>query len=176
MSRLHWIDLRTAGRIAIMARPRAGDWLESEIAAWKNSGIDVVVSLLEREEISELALQHEAALCRARGIDFMSCPIPDRGVPESRPEILQLARSLVASVQDGRCVAIHCRAGIGRSSLMAACVLICSGVGAQDAFELIRQSRGLSVPDTDAQRDWVLEFGRSWRDEVSRSQAKPRDG
>jgi protein-tyrosine phosphatase len=176
MSRLHWIDLRAAGRIAIMARPRAGDWLESEIDAWKDLGIDAIVSLLEQEEISELALQHEAALCQAWGLGFISCPIPDRGVPESRPKILQLARSLAASVQDGCSVAIHCRAGIGRSSLMAACLMICSGVGAEDAFELIRQSRGLSVPDTDAQRDWVLEFGRFWRDEVFRSQGKPRDG
>jgi len=153
MSRLYWIDLRAAGRIAIMARPRAGDWLESEIDAWKNGGIDIVVSLLEQDEISELALQHEAALCRAQGIDFISCPIPDRGVPQSRPKILQLARPLVASVQDGRSLAIHCGAGIGRSSLMAACVLVCSGITADDAFELIRASRGLSVPDTDGQRD-----------------------
>jgi protein-tyrosine phosphatase len=159
-----------------MARPRAGEWLQSEIDAWKHLGIDVVVSLLEQEEISELALQDEAALCRAHGIDFISCPIPDRGVPESRPKILRLARSLVASVQDGRSIAIHCRAGIGRSSLMAACLMICFGIGAEDAFELIRESRGLSVPDTDAQRDWVLDFGRTWRDETLRSQAKAQDG
>ena len=176
MSRLYWINLRAPGRIAIMARPRAGDWLKSEINDWRDLGIDVVVSLLEQEEISELALQHEAALCRALGIDFISCPIPDRGVPESRPKILRLARSLVASVQDGRSIAIHCRAGIGRSSLMAACLMICSGVGAEEAFELIREARGLSVPDTDAQRDWVLDFGRSCRDEVLRSQGKPPDG
>ena len=176
MSRLYWINLRAAGRIAIMARPHAGDWLASEIDAWKHLGIDVVVSLLEQEEISELALQDEAALCRAHGIDFISCPIPDRGVPESGPKILRLARSLVASVQDGRSVAIHCRAGIGRSSLMAACLMICCGVGAEDVFELIRESRGLSVPDTDAQRDWVLDFSRSCRDEALRSQAKPQDG
>jgi protein-tyrosine phosphatase len=176
MSRLYWIDLRTAGRIAIMARPRAGDWLAPEIDVWKDLGIDVVVSLLEQEEISELALQDEAALCRAHGIDFISCPIPDRGVPESAPKILRLARSLVASVQEGRSVAIHCRAGIGRSSLMAACLMICFGVGAEDAFEQIRESRGLSVPDTDAQRDWVLEFGRTWRHEVFRSQARQQDG
>jgi protein-tyrosine phosphatase len=163
MSRLYWIDLQAAGRIAIMARPRAGGWLESEIENWKNLGIDVVVSLLKPEEVSELALQHEAALCRGCGIDFISCPIPDRSVPESRYTILQLARALAASVQDGRSVAIHCRAGIGRSSLMAACLLICSGIAAPQAFALIRDSRGLSVPDTDEQRDWVLSFDQTLR-------------
>ena len=176
MSRLHWIDVAMAGRIAIMARPRAGDWLESEIDAWKDLGIDVVVSLLEPEEISELGLQDEAALCGARRIDFISLPIPDRGLPPSEHEMLRLARSLLAAGQDGRSVAIHCRAGIGRSSLMAASVLICSGIAAEEALALIRASRGLSVPDTDAQRDWVLGFGRTCRDEVLRLQAKPQDG
>jgi protein-tyrosine phosphatase len=134
------------------------------------------VSLLEQAEISELGLQDEAALCGARGIDFISLPIPDRGLPASEREVLRLAHSLLDSVQGGRCVAIHCRAGIGRSSLMAASVLICSGMTAEDALTLIREARGLSVPDTDEQRDWVLGLGRTCRDEVLRSHAKRQDG
>ncbi len=47
MSRLHWIEIRAAERIAIMARPRADEWLEMEVNEWKKSGVDVVVSLLE---------------------------------------------------------------------------------------------------------------------------------
>ena len=176
MSRLYWIEISAAGRIAIMARPRAGDWLEAEIQAWKDLGIDVVVSLLEAEEVAELALRQQAGHCRARGIDFISFPIPDRGVPASEIGLLRLARTLLAAVQDGRSVAIHCRAGIGRSSLLAASVLICSGMPAEDALALIRNARGLSVPDTDAQRDFVLGFGRLCRDQVLRSDAKPQDG
>jgi protein-tyrosine phosphatase len=153
----------------------AGDWLWSEIDNWKNLGIDVVVSLLEPEQASELALQHEAALCRGCGIDFICCPVPDRGVPKSSHTILQPARALLACVQDGRSVAIHCRAGIGRSSLMAACLLICSGIGAEEALALIADARGLSVPDTDEQCDWVLGFGRSYPDEVLQPLAKPND-
>jgi hypothetical protein len=33
--------------LAIMARPRAGDWLDGEIAGWRAQGIGVIVSLLE---------------------------------------------------------------------------------------------------------------------------------
>src|SRR5215207_7452876 len=79
MSRIHWIEM--PGRFAIMARPRADDWLEVDITEWRTSGVDLVVSLLEREEVSELGLQREAELCRACGIEFVSFPIPDRGVP-----------------------------------------------------------------------------------------------
>jgi hypothetical protein len=54
MSRLHWFEFQAAGRIAIMARPRADDRLESEIGAWKSAGVDVVVSLLERGRFRSL--------------------------------------------------------------------------------------------------------------------------
>jgi hypothetical protein len=80
MTRLHWIEM--PGRLAIMARPRADDWLEVDVTEWRTSGVDLVVSLLEREEVSELGLQREAKLCRACGIEFISFSIPDRGVPE----------------------------------------------------------------------------------------------
>jgi protein-tyrosine phosphatase len=127
----------------------------------RGSGIDVVVSLLETEEVAELGLQHEAELCRSSGIDFMSFPIPDRGLPASRQEASRLARSLAASLRDGHIIGIHCRAGIGRSSIIAACVLICFGSGAEEALALIGTARGLRVPDTDEQRDWVLTFGNA---------------
>jgi len=161
MSRLHWIEIRAPGRIAIMARPRAEEWLEAEVNEWKESGIDVVVSLLEHDEISELRLRREAELCRSNGIDFISFPIPDRGLPESRHDALQIARLLATGLRDGRSIAIHCRAGIGRSSVIAACALICSGIDAEEALALISEARGLIVPDTDEQRDWVVAFGNA---------------
>jgi len=159
MSRLHWIEIRAPGRIAIMARPRADDWLEIEIGDWKRAGIDMVVSLLEEGEISELGLHREADLCRSSGIEFMSFPIPDRGLPESRAAALQAARALAGGLRGGRSVAIHCRAGIGRSSVVAACALISFGMKAESALALIAAARGLAVPDTDEQRNWVLSFG-----------------
>jgi protein-tyrosine phosphatase len=165
MSRLHWIEARTTGRIAIMARPRAGEWLETEINQWKSSGVEMVVSLLDQEEVSELGLQREAELCRTNGIDFISFPIPDRGLPKSRREASQIASLLAAGLRDGRSMAIHCRAGIGRSSVVAACALICSGIGAEEGLALISTARGLIVPDTDEQRDWVVAFGNAQRGE-----------
>ena len=78
---VYWIDAATGLRLAIMPRPRAGDWLEDEIAGWRLEGVDVVVSLLEPDEAAELGLQREAALCTAQGMRFLALPIPDRGVP-----------------------------------------------------------------------------------------------
>jgi protein-tyrosine phosphatase len=158
MSRLFWIEFGGAGRLAIMARPRADDWLDAEVDAWKTSGIDVVVSLLEWQEVEGLGLQREAELCRLRGIDFDSFPIADRGVP-AVDDAARMASVLAAGLRDGRSIAIHCRAGIGRSSMIAACALILCGIDAAEALALIKAARGVSVPDTDEQRDWVIAFG-----------------
>ena len=140
--------------LAIMARPRAGDWLEDEVAHWKRRGIELVVSLLEPDEVDDLQLGREAALCDRSGIEFRSFPIPDRGVPDD----VEAARSLAAEIaRSGKPVAIHCRAGIGRSAVVAALVLASGGTAGGDALSAIETARRLPVPDTEAQRAWVLE-------------------
>ena len=163
LGRAYWIDAPRAGRLAIMARPRSGDWLADEIAGWKQAGIDTVVSLLEPEEAAELGLSLEAELCGAEKIEFVAFPIPDRGVPVSLREATTLVESVRARLAAGKAVAVHCRAGIGRSALVAACALTRFGYEASEAFALIAASRGLTVPDTDAQRDWVVSFGNAAR-------------
>jgi hypothetical protein len=157
-SGIHWIDLPVAGRLAIMARPRAGDWLDDEIAGWRAAGIDIVVSLLVPAEIAELGLDRESALCREHGMELISFPVPDRGVPPSEGEAAALARDLAARVAQGKAVAVHCRAGIGRSSVIAACVMVLAGTEPYAAFDIIAAARRTRVPDTDEQRDWVAAF------------------
>jgi protein-tyrosine phosphatase len=139
-----------------MARPRAGDWLEDEVANWASSGVGTVVSLLQKDEIIDLGLEMEEELCDQHGIRFLSFPIPDRGVPDTEAAIR--FASDVAS--NGDTIAIHCRAGIGRSSIMAAAVLMNLGISANDALSAIELARRLPIPDTDAQREWILSLGR----------------
>jgi protein-tyrosine phosphatase len=155
---IYWLSLQKPWRLAIMPRPRAGDWLADEVAGWKSEGIDVVVSLLEEHEIVELGLQTLPTSCRSAAIELVSFPIPDRGVPASTIRADELVRRLSEAVTEGKAVAIHCRAGIGRSSLIAACVLARAGYDVANAFDTIAKARGIRVPDTEAQRDWVSAF------------------
>lgn len=141
-----------------MPRPRAGDWLADEVAGWNAEGIDIVVSLLEPHELAELALRQLPTLCKAAEIEFVSLPIPDRGVPASLQETANLVRRLSGDLAKGKAAAIHCRAGIGRSALIAACVLVRRGYDVEGAFDTIAKARGVAVPDTDAQREWVAAF------------------
>jgi Cyclin-dependent kinase inhibitor 3 (CDKN3) len=155
---VHWIDLPTGARLAIMPRPRAGDWLDGEVAGWRVEGIGVIVSLLEAEEVKELGLAREAGLCRDLDMEFVSFPFPDGGVPLSTGETMALTRTIVARLNEGKAVAVHCRAGIGHSSLIAACILVLLGLAPGMAFDLIGKARGVKVPDTEGQRDWVDMF------------------
>jgi hypothetical protein len=160
---VYWVETPLKGRLAIMARPRAGDWLPDEVSGWKAEDVDLVVSLLESEEVLELELGPEADLCRDRGIEFVSFPLPDRGVPTSLPKTIELARHLAKKIDEGESVAIHCRAGIGRSALIAACVLVCAGIEAGKTFELVAAARRLKVPDTDDQIRWLHDFAGAQR-------------
>jgi len=153
---IYWLDDSQSGRIGIMPRPRGGDWLEDEIRALRDAGVDVIVSLLEKHEIEELDLQHEPVYCNANDIVYFSLPIVDRGVPKSGREMLDFARRLKGFVEEGKNLVIHCRQGIGRSTVMAVAVLALRGMPAETAFEVIARARGCSVPDTDQQRDWVI--------------------
>jgi protein-tyrosine phosphatase len=155
--RIYWIDGLESGQLGIMPRPR-GDWLEDEIQSLKMSGVDAVVSLLEAEEITELDIVEEKSLCEANGILYLSFPIRDRNIPLSKRRALDLARMLMNLLKEGRGVVIHCRQGVGRSALIAAYVLVLSGVPIDKAFGLIEHARGCSVPDTEEQREWVVQF------------------
>ncbi|MEW6545143.1 MAG: protein-tyrosine phosphatase family protein [Nitrospirota bacterium] len=117
--------------------------------------MNTLVSFLEPGEEAELDLVKEAELCRTNGIEFYSFPIADRGVPASRDKTLNLLRELEHRLTAGKTVGIHCRQGIGRSAVIAACLLIATGETADTAFERISHVRGLPVPETAEQREWV---------------------
>jgi protein-tyrosine phosphatase len=155
---IFWIEGVREGRLAVLSRPRGGDWLGDEARSLRASGVDVLVSLLTREEVAELDLVEEEECCAAAGIEFVSFPIADRGIPASDADALALVRKLTALLAAGRGVAVHCRQGVGRSALVAACVLASLSDRPGAALERVARARGRPVPDTAEQRDWVLRF------------------
>jgi protein-tyrosine phosphatase len=152
---LFWIPGPWRGRLALATRPRGGDWLEDEATGWRRAGLDVLVSLLENEEAVHLQLDREGDVAESNGIEFISFPIPDRGVPASVPAVLSLLKKIIGALEEGKSVAVHCRQGIGRSGLIAAGALMGSGMGTEKAVEVVSTARGVTVPETPAQLEWL---------------------
>jgi protein-tyrosine phosphatase len=156
--KIYWIPGPWPGRLAILPRPRGGDWLGDETRAWRAAGVDAVVSLLEPQEEAELDLVHESEASTASGLAFLSFPIPDRSVPDGREAVATLAAQLSDALRVGKNVGVHCRQGIGRSALIAAATLISAGEDMDTALRTIAHSRGMTVPETEEQRRWISEF------------------
>jgi hypothetical protein len=78
---IYWIRDVGPSRLAILGRPRPGEWLADEIAEWAAAGLTDVVSFLEDSEVRETGLLEEAGLTRQVGVSLEQFPIPDRGVP-----------------------------------------------------------------------------------------------
>jgi protein-tyrosine phosphatase len=146
------------GTLFTMARPQGGGWLDDEMEHLYQQGVNVVVSLLPLEEAFSLELDQEEFHCVLQGMRFLNFPITDMSVPDDVGEAEAFARSLGAQLLDGNGIAIHCRGGIGRASMMAAATLVAIGWWPDDAFRRISEKRGLTVPETQAQYNWVEDF------------------
>jgi protein-tyrosine phosphatase len=155
MPDLFWIPGPWPGKLALVPRPRGGDWLEDEVCAWRRAGIDLAVSLLERDEALDLGLDHEAETLRSSGIQFYSFPIPDRSIPASTKEAVFFLDRLAASLAEGKNIAVHCRQSVGRSGMIAAGLLVKSGMNVDEAIDLVSAARHQTVPETAPQLEWI---------------------
>ncbi len=154
-SEIYWIDKS----LAVIARPRGGDWLEDEVKSLSNAGLNVIVSLLKDDEEIELNLTQERTECEAAGLDFYSLPINDRSVPASIDEVYNFVSELATLIiRDDKKIGIHCRQGLGRSPLIAAALLVRMGHTSDEAFQKISLARGVEVPETIEQKEWLDKF------------------
>ena len=147
------IERNGPGRLHTMVHPR-GDWLPDEMRGLAAAEIGVLVSMLTDDEAAGLGLAGEGAAAAGAGTTFWRLPAPDRRVPD-RAATLTMASAIKGALHQGAGVAVHCRFGIGRSSTVAAAVLILEGLSPAAACDRIAAARGLPVPDTPAQRAFI---------------------
>jgi protein-tyrosine phosphatase len=161
-TKLYWVDGPWPGKLALAARPRGGEWLADEISGWKSAGITHVLSLLTPEEEKDLDLRKEAAEVSAQGMKFLSFPIPDRQVPNSESELAAVLGNMDAFLSSGNKAVVHCRQGIGRTGLVAACLLVAKGVRPESARAQLSAARGVAVPETPEQSKWIDHYSAAF--------------
>jgi protein-tyrosine phosphatase len=131
--------------------------------ALRDQGVSLLVSLLPPHEAMDLGLDQERACCEQEGIDFESFPIDDRDVPPLHEVTFRFLEHLLAQLQAGKNVVVHCRVGQGRSGLMAASLLVMAGVPEAEAVAQVAAARGLRIPDTQEQRNWISALAGIWK-------------
>jgi protein-tyrosine phosphatase len=116
----------------------------------------VLVSLLGPDEEDELNLRDEGASCTTHGIEFVALPVPDLGAPVDTTTFVAAVQRLAEQLRAGGSVAIHCRQSVGRSGLLAVSIAVVSGADVKEGIEIVSRARGVRVPETDAQRAWLI--------------------
>lgn len=152
-----------------MPHPRGETALGDDLQGLRSSGVDLLVSLLEPDEASHLGLAGEQEQCGMHGLEYHSFPVRDFGVPPPAPHSLACIEYLAKRLDRSDTIVIHCHGGIGRSSIVAAAVLVLRGVEWEKALGRISAARGVPVPETLDQRSWLKKFARH----VTRLQAPP---
>lgn len=128
--------------------------------------VDVLVTLLEAQEMPQLQiadLLQEVEQYRMRSLWF---PIPDFGTPRSLPDFAQLVQGILTLAGQGETVVIHCKAGLGRSGLVAASCLVALGYPYDEAFLQVRRVRPGTI-ETPTQEAYVESFANYWKFEFS---------
>ena len=127
------------GSLALMAMPRPGDGLAADVAALVAAGVTDVVCLLADDEMDRLGLGSEAEVVAAHGLGWHRLPTPDFGLPDGE-EAAAVAAEVVDLLTQGASVVVHCRGGIGRSSTLAAIVLMLDGLDERTAWKVLREA------------------------------------
>lgn len=149
------------GRLGMMSRPPGGQWLADDLGALRETGVDKLVCALTEHDMERLGLLHEPETAAAVGLDYVSFPITDLGVPDAT-DLIRLSQTLASEVKGGRFVVAHCFGGVGRSGLIVGATLIQLGASAEQAVELISTARGTRAPETEGQHALLasLQSGR----------------
>jgi protein-tyrosine phosphatase len=158
MKEVFWIEGDPKSALAIVLRPRGNDWLKDELLRMQQNGIGTLISMLEEDEADSLGLAEESRIAEQIGLSFLSYPIPDRTTPAKISSFHKFINEIAHRVRAGERIGIHCRGSIGRASIAAACTLIQLGWEPDTALSAIAEARGCPIPDTDEQRQWILQF------------------
>jgi protein-tyrosine phosphatase len=155
---IFWIQSPAAPRLAIVMRPYGGALLDEELRSVREGGVETLVSMLEPFEAELLGLGDEERAALGAGLQFLSYPIPDTHVPEDVSNFREFVSGLAKRLAAGEAVGVHCRGCIGRATVASACALIHLGWGPREALAVIREARGVWVPDTPEQEAWILAY------------------
>ena len=136
--------------LAATARP----WnTRLEIEFFKDAGIDVIITLMERPLAQPLIEEF--------GFEYHHFPIRDFSAPTQK-QIKEFVKAVDSAREAGKKVVVHCLAGHGRTGTMIACYLVSRGRSSNQAIAETRDLRPGSI-ETYSQERAIHQYARSLR-------------
>lgn len=161
--RLLPLPYEIVGTLYLSGMPGKYGVFDRERDAIAEEEIDTVLCLTPLEEIEHRSPIYAAAI---KGGELpwrqWMFPIPDFDAPDDQEVFLIQVRAAADHLREGGRLLVHCNAGIGRTGLMATCLLMALGVARQAALATV--SAAGSCPEAPGQLaliEWVAgQLGR----------------
>jgi ADP-ribosylglycohydrolase len=130
------------------------------------AGVTCFVDLTEVREVPGYEGLLPVTTPAGRTLEYVREPMPDHGVPGGREPMARVLAAIDAALDANHVVYLHCRAGIGRSAMVAGCWLASRPGATGDPLERLQEHWRQSehsitwpvVPETAEQ----AEFVRTW--------------
>lgn len=147
----------------------SGNWnrdLASDLARLRDEyQTDTLISLVEENELAELGIQNLEYECRNHDIELIRFPLRDVSVPSSLKSFAGLIREITKRLKQKKTVVIHCKGGLGRAGLTAACSIVAASentIGGSQAIKKVRWACTGTI-ETKEQENFVSLFGEYWQ-------------
>jgi ADP-ribosylglycohydrolase len=161
----YWV---VPGRLLVGEHPVASSRADTvdRLSNVLSAGITCFIDLTEPRELPSYETLLPIAMPGGRRLKYVREPISDHGVPADREQMSRILAAIDQALEQGHGVLVHCRAGIGRSATVAGCWLAARPNGAGDPLvrlqtlwqQSVRSRRWLTVPETEAQMDFVRDW------------------
>jgi atypical dual specificity phosphatase len=148
------------GKLAGTPRPGLLRPLEDDLSALKRVGVTHLISLTLRPL--------DTTQCATHDIDVISSPIPDMH-PPSCPQALAINQKIEKLLDNKKIIAIHCRAGLGRTGTLLATQLIYEGKSALTALDATRHIE-IRWIQSEAQVNFLADYETFIKKQISPSQ------
>lgn len=127
-----------SGKLYLHSMPGRYEPFDQAVAAIRLRGISQVICLVSSDEIDAKSPDY-ARLLRSNHLPWRQemFPIVDFGVPRDRMAFFSLAERTASSLRGGANILVHCGAGVGRTGLLAASVLILFGLPLAEAVRRV---------------------------------------
>lgn len=133
--------------------------LRRDVEELQSQGVQEIFVFCTRGELNKYRVPSLLEVYQQHGFNVHHVPIPDGNAPEFG-QCCQILDALQHSLNDNRRTLIHCYGGLGRSALIAACLLLQLSytMTANKAIEILREHRGGGAIQTVKQYNFLHEF------------------